>query len=260
MNQIYLDVLASFTGLLAGFIDSIAGGGGLITLPVLTLLVGAGAQAIGTNKIVGTVGALLALLVYMRKGHLPKGKSFLFAFFVVVGSCLGSRITPWIPIAWFKILLLLTCPLVLYVVWNRQLWISTVHTYDPKVDGAFKFSPMEVGLRIPAAGLLCGLYDGMWGPGGGTFMFLGLLFIVKLPLIQAIAASKLANTGSAGIALWTFSQGGYVHWRIGFVMAAGMALGAVLGANFALKNAERIVRPVLVLVVALLLVKVFLFG
>src|SRR5947209_5901322 len=96
-------------GLLAGFIDSIAGGGGLVTLPTLILIVGPGAQAIGTNKIVGSVAALVALGVYARAGHLQWKRSAAFAFWIGVGSFCGSRVSPLIPPEFFKWLLLVTC-------------------------------------------------------------------------------------------------------------------------------------------------------
>ena len=83
-------------GLIAGFIDSIAGGGGLITLPALTLVLGPGAPAVGTNKIVGTVGALAALIVYRRKKAVPVNKAMGFMVGIIVGSFTGSRITPYL--------------------------------------------------------------------------------------------------------------------------------------------------------------------
>ena len=114
------------------------------------------------------------------------------------------------------------------------------------------------------AGIAVGFYDGFFGPGGGTFMLLGLLWGVRLPLLEALLLSKLANTVSAGVSLVSYGIQGYVHPRYGIVMAIGMTVGGFMGAQLASKRAEKVVRPVLALVVVLLLVvqvrEVFLNG
>lgn len=86
-------------------------------------------------------------------------------------------------------------------------------------------------------------------------MFLGLLFVARLPLLMALAASKFANTCSAGSALVSYGLAGFVHWREGTAVAIGMALGSLVGATLATRRASRIVRPVLATVVLLLLVR-----
>jgi uncharacterized membrane protein YfcA len=239
-------------GLLAGFIDSIAGGGGLITLPALTLAVGAGPHAIGTNKIVGATGALVALLVYLRAGHMDWARSLAFALWIGVGSFLGSRTAPLMPLAVFPWLLALTCPLILWIVWRKDIWVSREAAGHPAV--AAGMPPFE--WPIALAGVGCGFYDGIWGPGGGTFMFLALLFVARLPLLTALAAAKFANTTSALAALGGYAWGGYVHWREGAFTAAGMAVGAFLGARFASRRTSRVIRPVLATVAGLLLLRV----
>ena len=240
-------------GLVAGFVDSIAGGGGLITLPSLMLVVGAGAQAIGTNKIVGATGALVALCVYARRGHMDLSRSIAFAGWIGVGSLLGSRVSPLLPVAAFPVLLGVTCPVLLWIVWRKDLWLSHREpTAQPPPSGWARLgSPAVV-----AAGLACGFYDGAWGPGGGTFMFLSLHFFVQLPLVTALAAAKRANRASALVALASYAQGGYVRWSSGVTLAIGVALGALVGARSASVHAQRIVRPGLAVVAVLLLLKI----
>lgn len=242
-------------GFIAGTIDSIAGGGGLITLPTLTLLVGPGAHAIGTNKIVGSIGAAMALAVYSRQHKIDWTVCIVFSVWIAAGSTLGGLATPHLPASVFKWLLLITCPLILWIVWRKDLWVAqeTAHTQPRKSSWRALFH-----LPILASGLAVGFYDGAWGPGGGTFMFLALLFIARMPLFQALAASKFANTCSATAALITYGSQGYVHVVPGLTVATGMAAGAFLGAKFATKRASRIVRPVLAIVVCLLLVKLIL--
>lgn len=247
--------MAVLLGSLAGFIDSIAGGGGLVTLPTLTLLVGPGAHAIGSNKIVGTVGAFTALLVYSRGKHVDWSRSLAFTLWVGLGSMCGSLCSPLVPTWLFQYLLAATCPVILFIVWRKDLWVTRelVEHPAPRFTGWLRLAEP----RVLAAGLACGFYDGLWGPGGGTFMFLGLLFAVRMPLLAAIAASKFANTASAGTALLTYQLQGYVHWKEGLLVASGMTVGAFFGARFATRKASQAVRPVLVAVVILLLFRLF---
>jgi uncharacterized membrane protein YfcA len=206
--------------------------------------VGPGVLAIGTNKIVATAAALVALLVYLARGHFDSSRSFWFALWVGSGSFLGSRVAPLIPPSGFRYFLAATCPLILWVVWRKDLWVSRDETRH-KPRGIY--DPI-----LALLGLVCGFYDGVWGPGGGTFMFLSLFFFGKLPLLTAIAASKLANTASGGAALASFASQGHVRALEGCVMASGVIVGSFVGARHATTRASRIVRPVLVAVVALL--------
>ena len=238
-----VNLLLIFAGVVAGMIDSIAGGGGLITLPVLSHVLSPGAHAIGTNKIVGMMGALIAFLVYLKHQplHLKKGLAFVLA--IGAGSLLGSLCSPLVPKIYFRYLLVAICPVVLYVVWNKQFLIQEVKEHVSRSL-----------LALIAAGVGVGFYDGFFGPGGGTFMLLALLWGVRLPLFEALLLSKLANTVSAGVSLVSYGMQGYVHPKAGIIMAVGMTAGGFVGASFASKKAEKVVRPVLVLVVVLLLV------
>jgi uncharacterized membrane protein YfcA len=108
---------------------------------------------------------------------------------------------------------------------------------------------------VVLSGLACGFYDGVWGPGSGTFMFLSLLFVAKLPLLPSLAAAKLANSASAITSLVSYAAAGHVHTHQGVVMAVGTIAGGYMGARQASASAARVVRPVLAIVVLLLMVK-----
>lgn len=242
------DILLIFGGALAGFIDSIAGGGGLITIPILSLrLGGTGPTVIGTNKIVGAAAALVALLVYLRAGHVDWRKTLHFTLWIGIGSLSGSFVSPHLPKEVFRWLLLLTCPLILWVIWKRQLWVERA-ARERRPDRAAILEEMPLAL----SGLACGFYDGVWGPGGGTFMFLSLLFFARLPILTALAASKFANTVSALTALAGYASQGHVRILPGAMMAAGISVGSFIGARHASRNAAKIIRPILVIVVLLL--------
>lgn len=211
----------------------------------MSLVVGAGVEAIGTNKIAGVAVALIAFLVYHRKGHVDWKSSILFTISVGGGALVGSIAAQYMPKSVFPWLLLITSPLILYLVLKRDLWtVRALHPGNASVTA------------VALSGLACGFYDGAWGPGAGTLMFLGLLYFARLPLLTALAASKMANTTSAIVGLTSYSIAGHVHVHEGAMLASGMLVGGFLGAHYASANAERVVRPVLVVIAILLAVRV----
>jgi uncharacterized membrane protein YfcA len=241
-------ILLSLMGLLTGLIDSIVGGGGLISLPTLAIAIGPGAHAIGTNKIVGSMGALIALIVYARKGHLRWKEGLSFCIVCAIGSFFGSSLAPHVSKEFFRYLMLVMCPVILYIVWQRDKFFKEQENFVKPHYSLFFLSAIA-----------SGFYDGFFGPGGGTFMFLGLFLGTGYPLLASIAISKMANTFSATTALITYAHNGYVHWKEGFIMASGMVVGSYVGASFASKNITKIIRPMLTLVVVLLMVKLVWF-
>ena len=243
------ELLIVAAALLAGFIDAIAGGGGLILLPALSLVVGAGPEAIGTNKPAAVAMAAIALIVYARRGHLDWRLSGAFALTLGIGALVGSRVALIIPLAVFPWLLALSCPVLLYIVWEKDLWV-------PTAIGDVRGAPRPLAPSVLLSGLACGFYDGVFGPGAGTFMFLALFFFAHLPLLAALAAAKLANTASAAVALASYAEAGQVHWRLGAIAAVGALAGGFLGARQASVKAARIVRPMLVVVVVLLVLRI----
>lgn len=241
-----MDIFFKFFIFLAGFIDSIVGGGGLITLPIFTFLVGPGAPAVGTNKIIGAISAVTALVIYAKHGHLKLKIATPFFISVAVGTFIGSRIALILPPEIFKYLVIIVCPIFLYIILNRK------HFIHEQIDND---SPSNYIYKLIIAGVLCGIYDGALGPGGGTLMLLSLVIWARLPLMVAVASSKLANTISASTALTSFALSGVVNWSIGLHLAVYVFIGALLGSNLANRKAEKIVRPLLVLVVIGLMIK-----
>lgn len=233
----------------AGFIDSIVGGGGLITLPLFSFLVGPGAPAVATNKIAATVAALTALIIYARKGHLRIKIASTFFVSVGTGTILGSKLAIHLPPDLFKYLVIAVCPIFLFIILNKKSFLSSENP-TPFTKGTYA--------KLIVSGFLCGAYDGLLGPGGGTMMLLSLVIIAKLPLMVAIASSKFANVISATTALVSFSISGVVNWSVGLDLAVYIFLGAILGATLANKKAEKVARPLLVIVVIGLIFKLLL--
>ena len=173
----------------------------------------------------------------------------MFTLTLAIGALIGSRLVLMIPVAAFPWLLALTCPVLLYVVWQKELWL-------PQDDTVPAAAPRPFAPAVVASGLACGIYDGAFGPGAGTFMFLSLLFFAHLPLLTSLAAAKLANTASALVALASYAESGNVNWRLGAVAAAGAIVGGYFGARQASEKMARIVRPALVVVVVLLILRI----
>lgn len=240
--------ILTLMGFITGLIDSVVGGGGLISLPTLSIIIAPGAPAIGTNKIVGATGALISLIVYARKGHLKIRDGILFAIICACGSYLGSELAPHISKDFFRYLIIFMCPVILYIVWNQKKFF---HEKENFIKPPF--------FLFFLAAIFSGFYDGFFGPGGGTFMFLSLFWGTGYPLLASIAISKLANTFSASTALVVYAKNGFVHWHEGAMMAIGMIIGSYIGASYASKNAQTIIRPMLTFIVVLLMIKLIWF-
>lgn len=241
-----MDIFFKICVFIAGFIDSIVGGGGLITLPVFTMLVGPGAPAVATNKIIATVAATTALIVYAKNGHLKLKIASAFFISVGIGTIIGSKLALHLPVEIFRYLVILVCPVFLYIILNKK------HFVREQPDATLSSNHIH---KLIISGLICGIYDGVLGPGGGTLMLLSLVIFAKLPLMVAIASSKFANVISAATALTSFSLSGVVNWPVGLNLAAFAFAGALLGSNLANKKAEKVARPLLIIVVIGLMLK-----
>jgi uncharacterized membrane protein YfcA len=235
--------LLAAVGLLAGFVDSIAGGGGLITVPAFTLLLGPGPDAIGTNKIVGTVATSVAMFIYMRGGHVRLKGHWLFFLCVGASSALGAYMSAWVPPPIYKWLVVAIVPILLFVIIKKDLWIKEAAGGD---HSHVNYKALWM------AGCACGFYDGIAGPGGGTLMFLALFVLARFPLLGAMATAKVANLASASVSLVTYAYHGHVLWSQGVAMAIGIAMGSAVGASVASKNAAAWARIALGVVSSLL--------
>lgn len=245
MNN-YLIILMGF---LTGLVDSVVGGGGLISLPTLSIALSPGAHAIGTNKIVGTVAASIALFVYTKKGFMKWKDGLSFCAVCMLGSFMGSSLAPFVSKFYFRYLMILMCPVILWIIYNKDKFFKEPEIFIKPHRGLFFLSA-----------ICSGFYDGIIGPGGGTFMFLGLFLGAGYPLLTAIAISKLANTLSAGTALVNFSLNGLIHWSEGLMMSVGVAVGAFIGATYASSAAAKIIRPCLIFIVTSLMLKLIWFS
>lgn len=225
-------------GFLAGFVDSIAGGGGLISLPVL-LFVGLPPQlALGTNKLQGCFGTLSASYNYVRKGKADLHESYVGIIFTFIGAVLGAWLIQTLNPAFIKhiIPVLLTIVFV-YTLFSRRLGFES------------RAAVMSKQLFFMLFGLGLGFYDGFFGPGTGSFWTAALLVLLGYDMTKAAGATRIMNFTSNFVALCVFITGRNVLYSAGFCMALGQILGARLGSGLAIKNGARFIRPLFLTVV-----------
>lgn len=232
---------------LAGLVDSIAGGGGLISLTAY-LLAGLPAHtALGTNKLSSSIGTVVATARMARGGYIKLRLAVPAAVGAVAGSAIGAKLALLTPDGIFQILLVVALPFVAFAVLRKR----AIDTPD-----AAEISPRKQYAVVAIASVVLGGYDGFYGPGTGTFMLIAFTSAAKLPVKQASGEVKVANLASNVAALVTFFMHGAVWMGLGLVAAVFSIAGNYLGAGMVMKDGTKIVRPIIVVVLGLLFVKV----
>ena len=239
-----------FVALAAGFIDSIAGGGGLLTIPAFLILAPSvhPVTVLATNKLQGTFGSAMSSFTYYKAGHLPVRK-YLFGFACsFIGSAIGTLLVGSLS----SDLLNRLIPILLIV-------MAIYFAVSPKLGDVDKhawMTPMQHGLTF---GLVIGAYDGFFGPGTGSFFVLSCVAFLGLGITSATAYTKFLNFASNIASLLFFVLTAPILIKTGLLMGVGQLIGARLGANFALKNGAKIIKPLLVLVCVSVSVKLLFF-
>jgi uncharacterized protein len=234
------------TGAVAGLIDAIAGGGGLITIPVLLGLGLPPQAALGTNKLQATFGSFSAMRHFVRTGTVNVRQAMTGVIWTAVGAILGSYTVQQIDPAFLKrcipfLLLAILC----YTVFTPRLGSEEVR---PRMtERAF----------YTCSGLLLGFYDGFLGPGTGSFWVIALMLGLGLDMRKGTGYTKLFNFVSNIVSLVIFIAGGHVAFVAGLVMGAGQACGARVGASLVISKGARFVRPVFICSVLAVTAKLF---
>lgn len=230
---IYLLLFAA--SLLAGLIDAMAGGGGLITLPAL-LAAGLPPQlALGTNKFQSSFGSLSASIHFIREGHADWDIARTGVIFTFIGAVAGAWLVSVLPAGFLnKAIPFLLLIIVVYFILSPDLGRLDK---KPKIP--------HVQFYIPA-GLLLGFYDGFFGPGCGSFWAVTLMLVCGYNMVKATAYTKIMNFVSNLASLIVFLIQGQVYFQIGIVMAAGQFLGARIGSGLVIKKGIKIIRPVFI--------------
>ena len=231
-------------GFCAGFVDSIAGGGGLISLPVL-LSVGLPPQlALGTNKLQGSFGTFSASYNYIRNGKADLKESLLGIVFTFIGAALGAWLIQRLNPVFIKHLI----PILL-----MGVFIYTLMTKDLGFKERRAF--LDKRLFFVIFGLGLGFYDGFFGPGTGSFWTVALMVLLGLDMTKAAGATRIMNFTSNIVALSVFVIGQNVLYSAGLCMAGGQIIGARIGSGLAIKKGARFIRPIFLFVVFLTIVR-----
>jgi uncharacterized membrane protein YfcA len=233
-----------FGGLLAGFVDSIAGGGGLISLPVLLSVGLPPSLALGTNKFQGSFGTLSASYNYIRKGKADLRKSWVGIAFTLTGAVLGAGLIQHLDPSFLKnIIPIMLVVVFVYTLLNKQLGFKRQNAVMSQKGFFILF------------GLGLGFYDGFFGPGTGSFWTAALLVLLGYDMTQAAGTTRIMNFTSNIVALCVFILGDNVLYRAGICMAAGQIIGARIGSGLAIQKGARFIRPLFLTVVFLTIVR-----
>lgn len=231
---------------LAGFVDAIAGGGGLISLPAYIIGGLPMHAAIATNKISAAPGAVVATWRFWKSGHIDAPFMLPSVAAALAGSFLGTRLALMADETVMRLLLFLVLPPTAYHVLKRKKLGAAA--LDP--------FPRRRALALAAAiSFVVGGYDGFYGPGTGTFLILLYTGLARLDVRAAVGGSKMVNLASNAAAVAAFAAGGTVYWRVGLAAAAFCIAGSYFGSGLAIKKGTDIVRPLILAVLALLFVK-----
>lgn len=234
---------------LAGLVDSIAGGGGLISLPAYMLTGMPVHSALATNKLSSSCGTSLTTARFIKNGMISLKLSIPSVLAAVCGSSIGSRIALILPESLVRKFLLFVLPVAAFFVLNRHLF----HDQPEENVGA---PDRRTYLVASLAAFLVGTYDGMYGPGTGTFLIIAFTVFAKMSVRRANAQAKVINLTSNITALTVFLINRQVVIPLGLAGAACNLAGNYVGSGLVMTKGAAIVKPILLVVLALLFVKI----
>ncbi|GAA1350740.1 TSUP family transporter [Falsarthrobacter nasiphocae] len=243
----WLLLLVFAAGLAAGWVDAVVGGGGLIQLPALLLIPGfSPIQAVATNKVGSVFGTSVSAVTYARRIRPEPKPLVLMGAGALAGSLAGAQVAKQLPSELFTpiILAALFCILVITILRPSLGQVEALRHTDRGRTGR--------GVVL-ATGI--GFYDGVLGPGTGSFFVMALVGWLGYSFLNSSARAKILNWCTNVGALLIFIPSGAVHWGVGLVLAAGNMIGARLGAGTAMNRGSGFVRVAMIVVVSVLLVK-----
>ncbi|MEN8831760.1 MAG: TSUP family transporter [Pacificibacter sp.] len=219
----------------AGFVDSIAGGGGLITVPALMLAGVPPITALATNKVQGLFGAGMAAITYARAGHVDLRKQMLPAALSFLGAALGAVLASHLPTDVIRIGL----PFLLIA-------IALFFAFKPGLNDTDKTQRIKPLVFTATLVPVVGFYDGLLGPGTGAFFMIGFVTLAGYGILKATAHTKLLNFASNVGGLFGFVLVAKPLWLLGLAMGVAQIAGAYLGSRLATRVGAKLIKPVLV--------------
>lgn len=233
---------------LAGFVDAIGGGGGLISLPAYILAGVPVHQAIATNKLSSTCGTALTTIQFIRRGLVNWRLAIPAILSAIVGSSLGAHLSMATEDGVMEKILFFVLPVVAFVVLNPKLF------HDNR-EGEWGLG-IRIWITALVSALVVGIYDGFYGPGTGTFLIIAFTVLARMDLRTANAQAKVINLTTNITSLSIFLLNGQVVFLLGIAAAVCNMAGNYLGARLALNKGSRVTKPVILLVLALLFLKI----
>lgn len=224
-------------GFLAGFVDAVAGGGGMLSVPALLSVGMPPVAALATNKMQSVIGTAMAVITYWRRGYVELKSllpSLLLAF---AGGSTGALVVSRIDTS----LLNIAVPIAL-------IGIALYFLFSPKLSDADRNSRLSFNKFVPVMAFIVGFYDGVFGPGTGSFFSIGFVLLFGLGMTRATGNTKALNLMSNAAALVVFIPMGQVVWPVALVMAVGQIAGGYIGARTGIRYGAKVIRPLIVVV------------
>ena len=234
LDPLTLSALAG-VGLLAGFVDAVAGGGGLIAIPALLSVGVPPIATLATTKFQGSFGTLMSTFTYWRKGHIALRALLPSVLTTFVGAFVGAATVRHIDTAALQ-----------QIVPAALIAIALYFLFAAKLTDEARGARLELKKFLPLIGFCIGFYDGIFGPGTGSFFTMAFVALFGFGMLKATASTKLLNVTSNLAALSLFLLAGDVVWPIAIVMASGQLVGSYLGALTGMRFGAKLIRPLVV--------------
>lgn len=235
-------------GMLAGFVDAIAGGGGMIALPALLAAGIPPVMALGTNKLQSVIGTAAAATTYWRKGFVSLKTLAVAIACTFAAAFVGAFVVKQINTS----VLQTAVPIAL-------VGIALYFLFAPRLTDEDKHARLRFALFVPVMGGVIGFYDGIFGPGTGSFFTIGFVALFGLGVTRASGHTKVLNLASNLGALALFIPSGDVVWIAAGAMAVGQLIGGYLGALTGIRFGAKLIRPLVVIISLILAGKLLFF-
>lgn len=243
--EIWIFILLFFVAFFSGFIDAIAGGGGLITIPALIAVGIPEHVALATNKLQATFGSFTAAANFTHKKMVDFNSLWCGIIWTFVGAVCGT---------WS--VLLLDATVIKYLIPICLVAILIYTIFSPNLGEIDKEKRMNESLFYTIFGLSIGFYDGFIGPGTGSFWMFAFVSLLGMNLKSAVANTKILNFTSNIVSLAVFIGGGQILWLLGIVMGFGQMIGAYFGSHMVIKKEIKFIKIIFLTVVSLTIVKI----